>query len=94
MARLNAMESKHLVPCCYPVCHHVVTSVLNPAGLTLSLAETQYQCLPTGVKTGTRGPAGNDMTIAQNIGVLAGILVGLRLFTFLLLQAAYKLKKL
>ena len=71
-----------------------MTLVSNRAGLTLSLAESQYQCLPTGVKSNTRGPAGNDMTIAQNIGVLAGILVGLRLFTFLLLQAAYKLKKL
>lgn len=64
------------------------------AGLVLDLANSEYQCLPTGKHSSTRGPNGNNFTIGQNIGILVAILVGLRFFTFFLLQAAYKLKKL
>lgn len=64
------------------------------AGLSLNLANSEYQCLPTGVRSSSRGPNGNNFTIGQNIGILFGILIGLRFFTFALLQAAYKLKRL
>lgn len=64
------------------------------AGLVLDLANSEYQCLPTGKHSSSRGPNGNNFTIGQNIGILVAILFGLRFFAFFLLQAAYKLKKL
>ena len=64
------------------------------AGLSLNLANSEYECLPTGTRSNSRGPNGINFTIGQNIGILFGILIGLRLITFAILQAVYKLKRL
>lgn len=71
-----------------------VSMASNAAGMLLNMADSQYSCLPTGQHSTTRGPGGNDFTIAGNIGLLIFILVALRFIAFGLLQGAYRFKKL
>ena len=64
------------------------------AGLALDIANAGYLCLPTGQRSASRGPNGNNFTVGVNIVVLVSIFIGLRLAATVLLSAAFRLKRL
>ena len=64
------------------------------AGLSLNLGTADYKCLPTGLRSTSRGPNGNNTTIGQNLAILACVLLSLRLLHYAMLQGAYRFKKL
>ena len=69
---------------------------LLDAGITLDLggSNLQFQCLPSASSTAPRGPGGNNMTIAENMGALIAIAIVARLAGFFLLKLQFRLKRL
>ena len=59
----------------------------------MNIGSSDFQCLPTAARNVNKGPGNNNFTISENVMALALIFVGLRVFTFFLLSAALKYKK-